>query len=143
LITRTTAAACLLYVNDVTPAIATQMQLAIPMAHAQLISQKALNIVTICETFQPMLAYTPQVLTKTAPSFPIINFEHFANLMVHPVTGKAIPSYRTLMKDPATAKVWQKAFGKDFGGMAQGYNKTGQTGMNSMFVMTHNKTAHA
>ena len=29
------------------------------------------------------------------------------------------------------------AFGKDFGGMAQGDNKTGQKGTNSVFVMTH------
>ncbi len=30
-------------------------------------------------------------------------------------------------------------FGKDFGGMAQGDNKTGQKGTTSVFVMTHNK----
>ena len=43
------------------------------------------------------------------------------------------------MHDPATAKVWQTAFGKDFGGMAQGDNKTGQKGTNSIFVMTHDE----
>ncbi len=43
------------------------------------------------------------------------------------------------MNDPETAKVWQTAFGKDFGGMAQGDNKTGQKGTNSVFVMTHNE----
>ncbi len=47
------------------------------------------------------------------------------------------------MHDPATAKVWQTAFGKDFGGMAQGCNKTGQKGTNAMFVMTHDKNCHA
>jgi len=41
------------------------------------------------------------------------------------------------MHDPATAKVWQTAFGKDFGGMAQGDRKTGQKGTNSVFLMTH------
>jgi len=41
------------------------------------------------------------------------------------------------MHDPAMAKVWQTAFGKDFGGMAQGDEKTGQKGTNSIFVMTH------
>jgi hypothetical protein len=35
--------------------------------------------------------------------------------MVHPVTGKTISSYKKLMHDPATAEVWQTAFGKDFG----------------------------
>ena len=58
--------------------------------------------------------------------------------MVHPITGKTISSYKRLMKEPATAEVWQTAFGKEFGGMAQGDNKTGQKGTNAMFVMNHN-----
>ena len=41
------------------------------------------------------------------------------------------------MHDPATSKIWQTAFGKDFGGMAQGCKKTGQKGTNAIFVMTH------
>jgi hypothetical protein len=41
------------------------------------------------------------------------------------------------MKDLATAEVWQTAFGKEFGGMAQRDNKTGQKGTNAMFVMNH------
>ncbi len=47
------------------------------------------------------------------------------------------------MQDPATAEVWQTAFGKDFDGMVQGNNKTGQKGTNAMFVMTHDEIAHA
>ncbi len=43
------------------------------------------------------------------------------------------------MHDPATMETWQTAFGKDFGSMAQGDNKTGQKGINSIFVMSHNK----
>jgi hypothetical protein len=43
------------------------------------------------------------------------------------------------MHNPATAETWQTAFGKDFVGMAQGDNKTGQNGMNSVFVMTHSE----
>ncbi len=43
------------------------------------------------------------------------------------------------MNDPATAEVWQTAFGKEFGGMAQGDNKMGQIGTNVIFVMNHNK----
>ncbi len=46
------------------------------------------------------------------------------------------------MHDPSTAETWQTAFGKDFGGMAQGDNKTGQRGMNAMFVMTHDEIKH-
>ncbi len=56
--------------------------------------------------------------------------------------GETISSYKKLMNDPATAEVWQTAFGKDFGGMAQGNNKTGQKGTNAMFVMTHDEIAH-
>jgi hypothetical protein len=72
-----------------------------------------------------------------------VDIEHYANLMVHPVTGRTISSYKKLMHDPATAEVWQTAFGKDFGGMVQGCNKTGQKRTNAMFVMTHDKIMHA
>ena len=59
--------------------------------------------------------------------------------MVHPTTGETISSYKRLMHDPVTAETWQTAFGKDFGGMAQGDRKTGQKGTNSIFVMTHDE----
>ncbi len=68
--------------------------------------------------------------------------EHFACPMVHLVTGKTISSYKKLMQDPATAKTWQTAFDKDFGGMAQGDTKTGQKRTNAMFVMSHDKIKH-
>jgi hypothetical protein len=41
------------------------------------------------------------------------------------------------MHNPTTAEIWQTTFGKNFGGMAQGNNKTGQKGKNAMFFMTH------
>jgi hypothetical protein len=63
--------------------------------------------------------------------------------MVHPVTGRMISSYKKLMHNPATAEVWQTAFGKDFGGMAQGCHKTGQKGTNAMFVMNHDDIRQA
>ena len=72
-----------------------------------------------------------------------VHFEHYANPMVHPVTGETISSYKKLMNDPATAEVWQTAFGKDFRGMAQGDNKMDQKGTNAMFVMTWEDIAHA
>ncbi len=40
--------------------------------------------------------------------------------------GKTITSYKKLMNNPAKMEIWQTAFGKDFGGMAQGNNKTRQ-----------------
>ncbi len=63
--------------------------------------------------------------------------------MVHPTTGETISSYKKLMNDPATVEVWQTAFRKDFGGTAQGCNKTGQKGTNAMFVMTKAAIASA
>jgi hypothetical protein len=48
-----------------------------------------------------------------------------------------------LMHDPVIAEIWQTAFGKDFGGMAQGCNKTVQKGTNAMFVMMHYKIKYA
>ncbi len=47
------------------------------------------------------------------------------------------------MNDPATSEVWQTAFRKDVGGMAQGDAKTGQKGTNSVFVMTNEEIDNA
>jgi hypothetical protein len=69
----------------------------------------------------------------------IPNYAHYTSPVLHPVTGEHITSYKWLMNDPATAKTWQTVFGKDFGGMALGDNKTGQKGTESIFVMTHNE----
>jgi hypothetical protein len=63
--------------------------------------------------------------------------------MVHPIPGRIISSYKTLMHNLATAKVWQTAFGKNFGGMAQGCNKAGQKETNAMFIITHDEIRHA
>jgi hypothetical protein len=65
------------------------------------------------------------------------NLEHLAMPMIHPTMGETISSYKKLMNNPATMEIWQTAFGKDFGGMVQGDNKTGQRGTNAIFVMTH------
>ncbi len=53
------------------------------------------------------------------------------------------PATKKMMHDPATAEVWQIAFGKVFGGMAQECNKTGQKGTNVMFIMMHDEIAHS
>ena len=65
------------------------------------------------------------------------NYAHSAAPMIHPTNGEIISSYKCLINDPFTAKVWQTAFGKDVGDMAQGDLKTSQKGTNSVFVMTH------
>jgi hypothetical protein len=75
------------------------------------------------EAASPPAAFSPQCLTfvDTIP-----NYAHYASPVVHPVTGKHITSYKQLMNDPVMAKMWQTAFGKDFGGMALGNDKTGK-----------------
>ncbi len=45
------------------------------------------------------------------------------------------------MHNPATSEMWQAAFENNFSGMAQGNDKIGQKGTNSIFVMTNNKIA--
>ncbi len=99
-------------------------------------------MLTIQEEAEAKDKFTPLCLIKHAKKSIPTMFEHFASPMVHPITGKTISSYKKLMNDPATAEVWQTAFGKDFGGMAQGDKKTGQKGTNTMFVMNHDKLAH-
>jgi hypothetical protein len=86
--------------------------------------------------------FTPNNLIVAPQGTPSMRSEHFACPMVHPSTGETASSYKKLMNDPATAETWQTPFGKSFGGMLQGNNKTGQKGMNAMFVMVHNEIQH-
>ena len=111
-------------------------------ARHRMVTRQAINVLTIREQAEATDKFTPRRLIKQEATIRPTNFEHFASLMVHPITSKTISSYKKLMNDPATAEVWQTAFGKDFGGMAHGDNKTGQKGTNAMFVMTHDEVAH-
>jgi hypothetical protein len=97
----------------------------------------AINILTLMELATSNPSHTPRALMKYA-KMPI-NYKYYVNPMVHPVTGETIASYKKLLHNPATEEVWQTAFGKDFGSMAQGDNKTGQKGTNVMLVMTHDE----
>jgi hypothetical protein len=110
-------------------------------AHQRIVTQHAINILTLHKQASFSTIHTPRALMKHAKIW--VNMEHYANPMVHPVTGRTISSYKKLMHDLATAKVRQTAFGKDFGGMAQGCNKTGQKGTNAIFVMAHDEIRHA
>jgi hypothetical protein len=92
---------------------------------------------TLQEALTMPISFTPRKLAPATYNTCSTNYVHFAAPMIHPTTGKIISSYKSLLNDPATANVWQRAFGKDFGGMAQGDLKTGQKGTNSVFVMMH------
>ncbi len=110
-------------------------------ARQRIVTRHAINVLTLCEQASFSTIHTPCSLMRHA-KVPI-NYEHYANTMVHPITRQTVSSYKKLMHDPAMAEVWQTAFGKDFGGMAQGCNKTGQKSTNAMFVMTHDDIRHA
>ncbi len=112
-------------------------------ARSRIISQQALNAMMMKEALYPPAAFSPSHLMMPAFVDKIPNYAHYASPMVHPTTGKTITSYKRLMNDPKTAKIWQTAFGKDFVGMAQGDDKTDQKGTNSIFVMTHEEIATA
>jgi hypothetical protein len=108
-------------------------------ATQRIVTQQAINVLTIKEkvTFNTM--FMPRDFIQHAVIPFTHHFKHFVNPTVHPVTRETISSYNKLMHDLAAAEIWQTAFGKDFGGMAQGNNKRGQKGTNAMFVMTHEK----
>ena len=65
------------------------------------------------------------------------NVEHFYAPVIHPTTGKMITKYDELARDAEMREVWTTAIGKEWGSLAQGNNKTGSVGTNSLFVMTH------
>jgi hypothetical protein len=110
-------------------------------AQQRIVTQHAINILTLREQASFSTIHPPRTLMKHAKIR--VNMEHYANPMVHPVTGRTISSYKNLIHNLATAKVWQTAFGKDFGGMAHGCNKTGQKGTNTMFVTAQDEIRHA
>jgi hypothetical protein len=98
----------------------------------------AINYLTECIWAKSPIIFTPKKLMP-ASTPTCLDYEQVVMPMVHPITCKTISNHKRLMKDSTTAETWQMVFGKDFGGMAQGNQKTGQKGTNSIFVMTHNK----
>ncbi len=106
--------------------------------NSNFILQEAINFLTKCVWANlPDVCTSAKLKPKSTPS--CLDLQQIAMPMVHPTTGETISSYKCLMHNPDTSEVWQTAFSKDFGGMAQGDNKTGQKGTNSIFVMTHDE----
>ena len=57
-----------------------------------------------------------------------INIEHFCAPVVHPVTGETISKYQTLARYPVIKETWTTAWGKEWGKLAQGEDKTSTKG---------------
>ena len=106
-----------------------------------IVTRHTINLLTLQEQVAFNAIMIPIKLSKHT-KIPV-KFKHYANPMVHPFTGETISSYKKLMNGPATSEVWQTASGKDFRGMAQDDNKTGQKGTNAMFVMSREEILSA
>jgi hypothetical protein len=106
-----------------------------------MISQEAINFLTECVWANSPDIFRPSKLRPTmAPT--CLDLKQVAMPLVYLTTGNTISSYKKLMHNPAAAEMWQTAFGKDFGGMAQSNKKTGQKGTNSILVMTHSEVLY-
>jgi hypothetical protein len=128
----------------VAPPIAPAPYIPIPSgANQRIVTRHTINLLTANKQEACSLPFTPTALLLSVIEQDPPHFEHFTCPMVHPTTGKTISNYKKLMHNPVTANTWQTAFEKDFGGMAQGDNKTVQKGTtNAMFVMTHDEIRH-
>jgi hypothetical protein len=65
--------------------------------------------------------------------------KHMCAGVTHPVTGQTITNYKKLATMPEFTETWETAFCKEFGNQAQGGNKTGEKGTDTLFVMDHDE----
>jgi hypothetical protein len=61
-------------------------------AQQRIVMQHAINILTLCKQASFSTIHTPCALMKHAKMR--VNMEHYANPMVHPITGRTISSYK-------------------------------------------------
>ena len=65
------------------------------------------------------------------------NTKPYCAAVIHPISGESIKKYNKIATDPATQAVWTTAFGKGWGNLTQGDNKTRTKGTNSLIVINH------
>ena len=103
------------------------------MRSPRIISQGALSAFAYGAMSNPPL-YSSARANITPPAYVPINLEHVCAPVINPTTGKIILEYNELTNNPEVSEVWRTAFGKEFCGLAQGDNKTSETGsINSIF----------
>jgi hypothetical protein len=56
--------------------------------HQHLVTQQAINVLTICEMATADTIFTPRSLLSHAKPSHSPHFEHYASPMLHPITGK-------------------------------------------------------
>ena len=105
-------------------------------ARHKLISNHAINALTTREQCTQNIAFRHQGMSPHPNTLPA-NMNHYANPMVHPVTGDIVSSYKKAMNDKSIGELWKTAFGKEFGGLAQGDIKKKTVGTNAIFIMSH------
>jgi hypothetical protein len=67
--------------------------------------------------------------------------EHFCAPVIHPTSGEIITSYKKLSKDQELKDVWETAFGKEWGGLAQGDRRTGAKGTDTFNILRPDQVA--
>eukprot|EP00804_Cyclotella_cryptica_P015897 CCRYP_006383-RA/>CCRYP_006383-RA protein AED:0.07 eAED:-0.04 QI:0/0/0/1/0/0/2/0/1375 len=134
---------------DESPIITTQGPSSshIPLHSPNIIACQALNHLTQQIYTNHNQLWVPNTFISSSPpptskSCYNVNIDHFCNGVQHPVTGETITKYKQLINIPQMREIWTTAFGKEFGNLAQGDNKTGEKGTDSIFVMSHDDIAN-
>jgi hypothetical protein len=84
----------------------------------------------------PFHAFSTPAQTHTDPPS-VDHQDEFCAPVIHPTTGATITKYKILQRDPLLRQLWERAFGKEFGNLAQGDHATNTPGTNSIVVLTH------
>ena len=63
------------------------------------------------------------------------NITPYCAAVIHPIRGETITKYKKLSAYPATQALWKTAFGKEWGNLTQGHNKTRTKGTDSFIVL--------
>ena len=69
-------------------------------AKSRVVSQQAINVLTILEQATADTIFTPRHLQPIIQQPRTPNMKHYANPIVHPVTGQTISSYKKAIQDP-------------------------------------------
>ena len=92
-------------------------------------------------TLAPDITVAYETTVRTSHINPGLNYTeqcpHFCAPVIHPVTGESITAYKKLQQEPLLAATWSRAFGKEFGNLAQGDAATNTPGTDSIFVLMH------